>query len=91
MVAQCSVGRNIGTPRQRLLPSQVRVCVQVRGQTHLLESLDTGMSAVSHRVASVTGRVEGVLARMPRRLYYLVCFLVPFLLALLLILLLKAV
>ena len=65
--------------------------MQVRGQTRLLESLDTGMAGVSHRVANATGRVEGVLARMPRKLYYFVCFMVPFLFALFLMLLIKGV
>jgi hypothetical protein len=63
---------------------------EVRGQHRLLDSLGTGMEGVQHRVAGATDRIADVLARMPRRLYYLVCFLVPFLLALALMLLLKA-
>lgn len=51
---------------------------EVHEQVRVIDSLHRGTDGVTDRVASVRGRVEGVLARMNRKLFYAVCFAVPF-------------
>lgn len=67
----------------------VAVRDEVEGQVRLVETLDYDVDSAQGRVSNVIGKVEEVLQKMDRRLYYFVCFAVPFMLAFIFVLLLK--
>lgn len=67
----------------------VAVRDEVEGQVHLVETLDYDVDTAQGRVTNVIGRVDQVLQKMDRKLYYFVCFAVPCMLAFIFVLLLK--
>lgn len=81
----------VETSVSRVHRQAVAVRDEVEGQVRLVETLDYDIDNAQGRVAHVVGKVEEVLQKMDRRLYYLFCFAVPFMLAFIFVLILRAI